>query len=99
MNFIFPLLFLFYFFASCNGELYKSIEACVFNSSRIFNASSKIKCAVECNSIDCKGFIFENLVCILYEYREICQCSSLCPNKTIFVNKRYNDEVRTFLLL
>ena len=92
MNFIFSLLFLF----CSNAEIYKSIEACVCDPLRSFEVISKIKCALDCNSIDCKGFIFENHLCILYEYREICQCDGVCPNKTIFVNTRYNNKVSTF---
>jgi len=99
MNFIFSLLLSGFFLNNSNAEIYKSIQACVFQLLRSFKVSSLIECAVESNSIDSEGFIFENQNCILYEYWGICQCDSLCHNKTIFVNEKHKDKVRTFPLL
>ena len=99
MNIIFPLLLSGFLLNSSNAEIYKSIESCAFDSLKTFKVSSVIECAVECSSIDCKGFIFENPFCILYEYHEICQCDGLCSNRTIFFNKKHNDKVSIFPLL
>ena len=94
MNFVFCCSFLYFSISSSNAEIYKSIQACVFESAEIFHVSSLIECALKSNLNGYRGFEFDNSLCILYKNREICPSDTPCPKKSIFVN----EKVSTFQL-
>jgi len=89
-------IFIFNFFIKINlAGLYFAIQTCVFNPLETFQASSQIKCAVKCESTECKVFQFNATTnnCKLYGFHEICQINSTCRKETVFVNNKYNNMV------
>ena len=89
MNFVLWSSFLYFSTISrSNAEIYKSIQACIFNSAATFQVSSLIECALQSNLNGYRGFEFDNFLCSLYGNTEICQSDTPCPKKSIFVNEK-----------
>ena len=101
---VYDIIWIFYFIFLRNttlgkfGQLYQAIEACVFDPLQRFSISSPILCALKCYSFNCKGFTIDaiNSSCVLYEYLDICQSNTDCPNQKVFVNNRNNNMVIIF---